>query len=243
MQSLIESPGLVRLVSEIVGAALVAVITYAIARRIMSRGRLGALIDSRARRTISRSIAALALAVMGVLILSARNEVIRQDLLLSTIDFIPKLVVGAMIIIVTFVLSKLVSVVVEQATRARSEAMAARMRGLTAASITTIGLLLAMKQMGMATDVLIMVLGAVLATAVLAFGLGVGLGVLPLSRQIAAGRHVEERCIGQRVELRDIAGRIDSLGMASARVVADDGTVWLVPYGRFLGEPVRTSDD
>ncbi len=239
-----DSPGWVRLVIEVAGALAFTAVAYLVVRRLLKRGRLAELIDRRARRTISRSISALALTVMAVLILSARNEVIRTDLLLSTANFLPKLVVGALIIIVAFVLSKLLGVVVEQSIRSRSPAIASRLRGITVVSIVTIGTLIAMKQMGLATDVLIMVLGAFLATNAVAFGLGIGLGVLPLSRQIAAGRHVEERfTVGQYVELRDIAGRIDSMGMASARVVGDNGEIWEVPYAHFLSAPVGTTED
>ena len=238
------SPELIRLIVEIVGALVVSAVVFWLSKRLLSRGRLGELIEPVARRTIARSLSALALVVMAVLVLSARNEVIRQDLLLSTIAFLPKLVVGALILVITFVLSKLLGVLLEQTTRSRSPALAARVRAVTSASVLTVGVLIAMKQMGLATDVLVMMLGAVLVTVALSLGLGIGLGVLPLARQIAAGRHVEDRfSVGQRVAIRDVQGRIQSMGMASVRLVDDEGRTFEVPYGAFLTGPVGTKDD
>jgi small-conductance mechanosensitive channel len=149
-----------------------------------------------------------------------------------------------MIIIIAFVLSKLGGVIVEQAIRPRSPALAVRARGVVAGAVVVIGLLLAMKQMGLETDVLMIVVAGVVATATLAGGLGIGLGSQPLARQIAAGRHVEDRfTIGQVVRVGDLAGRISSIDMASVTLVDEAGRAWVVPHLSFLDNAVETSPD
>jgi len=233
-----------RLGIEVGSAIAMAVVARLVVSALLKRGRLGDTLDAKSRRTIANSLALLVLVVSLVLILSGRNEVIRQDLLVSTISFMPKLLVGAVVVIVTFVLAKLAGVVVEQAVKQRSELLAMRARGITFASIVVVGVLLAMKQMGLQTDILMIIVAGVILTGSLAAGLGIGLGTLPLSKQIAAGRHVEDRfSIGQQVQLTDVSGRIASMNMASVEIVADDGAHWEVPYMRFIDEAIRWSDD
>ncbi|MDH4118136.1 MAG: mechanosensitive ion channel [Acidimicrobiia bacterium] len=235
---------MMRLGIEVGSAIAMAVVARLVVSALLKRGRLGDTLDAKSRRTIANSLALLVLVVSLVLILSGRNEVIRQDLLVSTISFMPKLLVGAVVVIVTFVLAKLAGVVVEQAVKQRSELLAMRARGITFASIVVVGVLLAMKQMGLQTDILMIIVAGVILTGSLAAGLGIGLGTLPLSKQIAAGRHVEDRfSIGQQVQLTDVSGRIASMNMASVEIVADDGAHWEVPYMRFIDEAIRWSDD
>ncbi|MGF1665296.1 MAG: mechanosensitive ion channel domain-containing protein [Acidimicrobiia bacterium] len=211
---------------------------------LLGKGRVGATLDEGSRKTITKSLTMLVAVVSAVVILSGRSAIIRQDLLLATIAFMPKLVVGVMVFIVSFVLSRLAGVIVEQSMRQRSPVLATRMKGLVAGSIIVIGILLALKQMGMETDVLMLVLGGVIATATIAGGLAIGLGSLPLARNIAAGRHVEDRFrIGQRIDLGEVSGRLSEVHLASVKLIADDGSGYEVPHTLFLDVAVKTSED
>jgi small-conductance mechanosensitive channel len=88
------------------------------------------------------------------------------------------------------------------------------------------------------------VVAGVVATATLAGGLGIGLGSQPLARQIAAGRHVEDRfSIGQRVRVGEVEGRIRSVSLASVSIAGADGTAWEVPHERFLDQAVRVFEE
>jgi hypothetical protein len=234
---------MMRLAIEIGTALGITIVARFVIGSLLGRGRLGEILDGDSRKTIATSISTLVLVVSLVLILSSRNEVIRQDLLVSTIGFMPKLVVGVVVVIAAYVLAKLAGVLVEQGMRSRSEALASRVRGAVSGSIIVIGLLLSVKQMGMETDVLMILVAGVVATATLAGGLSIGLGVVPLARQIAAGRHVEDRFqIGQLVTVGDVTGRIRAVHMASVEIVSDDGTVWEVPHAEFFAAPVSTRD-
>ncbi len=234
---------MLRLAIELGTALAITAAARIVVGAVFGRGRLGQVLDKDARKTIANSIAALVLVVSLVIILSARNEVIRQDLLVSTVAFMPKLVVGVVVVIAAFVLAKLAGVLAEQAMRSRSELLATRLRGAVSGAIMVVGLLLAVKQMGLETDVLMILVAGVVATATLAGGLSIGLGVVPLAKQITAGRHVEDRFqVGQLVEVAGVTGRIRAVHMASVEVVDEGGSRWEIPHISFLDAPVRSDD-
>lgn len=235
---------MLRLAYELGSVLVITLVTRFVVSTLLSRGRIGTTLDQAARKTITRSLTILVGVVSLVVILSGRVEIIRQDLLLATIAFLPKLVVGVMTFIVAYVLSKLAGVLVEQGMRQRSPVLATRMRSFVATSIIVIGVLLALKQMGMETDVLMLVLAGVIGTATLAGGLALGLGSLPLARQIAAGRHVEDRFrVGQFIRVGGVNGRIAAVHMASVTLLADDGTTHEIPHTTFLDGAVTTTQD
>lgn len=235
---------MLRLAYELGAVLVITLATRFVVAAVMSRGKIGTTLDESARKTITRSLTILVGVVALVVILSGRVEIIRQDLLLATIAFLPKLVVGVMTFIVAYVLSKLAGVLVEQSMRQRSAVLAARMRSFVATSIVVIGILLALKQMGMETDVLMLVLAGVIGTATLAGGLALGLGSLPLARQVAAGRHVEDRFrVGQLIRVGDVSGRIAAVHMASVTLLTDDGSTHEVPHTTFLDGAVTTTQD
>ncbi len=232
------------LVIQLAAALAAALLLGLIVKALLGRGRMGTMLDDDAKSTIARSMTILFVVIALVLVLSTRNETIREDLVVGLLRFFPRLVVGAVILVVFFVLSRLASVIITQSLRQRSAALATRVASVVAASVIVIGILLAMKQMGIETDILVLVVSALLAGAALAGGIAVGMGVLPIARQLAAGRHVEDRfSIGQQVSVGAVEGRISGLGMASATVESDNGEVFEVPYTTFLDGAVQTSED
>jgi small-conductance mechanosensitive channel len=235
---------MIRFAYELGSVVVITLVARFVISTLLGKGRVGATLDEASRKTITRSLTMLVAVVSAVVILSGRSAIIREDLLLATIAFMPKLVVGVMVFIVSFVLSKLAGVIVEQGMRRRSPVLATRMKGLVSGSIIVIGILLSLKQMGMETDVLMLVLAGVIATATIAGGLAIGLGSLPLARNIAAGRHVEDRFrIGQRIDLGEVSGRLSEVHLASVRLIADDGSGYEVPHTVFLEAAVKTAED
>lgn len=225
-------------------ALAVVLVAWIAVRWLLGRGRLGQLIDDESRATVSRSLLALFLVIAVVLVLSGRNETIRDDLVLGVLRFLPRLVVGVVILVVTGVMARLVGVLVGQALRSRSPVLATRLSSALTALVYVVGILLALKQMGIETDVVALILAAVLGAGALATGLGIGFGVVPLARQVAAGRHVEDRfTVGQRVRLASIDGRIQSVSLASVQVIDEAGIRWEIPHFQFLEEAVAIVDD
>jgi small-conductance mechanosensitive channel len=229
---------------QLAAAFAVALLLGVVVKHLFGRGRIGAMLDDDAKSTIARSMTILFVVIALVLVLSTRNETIREDLVVGLLRFFPRLVVGAVILVVFFVLSRLTSVIISQSLRQRSATLATRAASVVGASVVVIGILLAMKQMGIETDILLLVVSALLAGSALAGGIAVGMGVLPIARQLAAGRHVEDRfSVGQRVRVGEVHGRIMNLGMASATVEAETGETFEVPFTEFLAGAVETSDD
>jgi small-conductance mechanosensitive channel len=229
---------------QLAAAIAIALLLGFVVKHFLGRGRLGSILDDDAKSTIARSMTILFVVIALVLVLSTRNETIREDLVVGLLRFFPRLVVGAVILVVFFVLSRLASVIISQSLRQRSTALATRVASVVAASVVVIGILLAMKQMGIETDILVLVVSALLAGSALAGGIAVGMGVLPIARQLAAGRHVEDRfTVGQQVRVGDVLGRIRGMGMASATVETDTGETYEVPFTEFLAGAVETSDD
>lgn len=231
------------LIIQLGSALVVAVIATLAVRSLLRRGKMKELLDDDARRTIGRSLGLLFVVIAVVVVLSGRNEVIRNDLVLGVVSFMPRLVVGVTLFIVAFVLSRLAAVVVGEALRNRSTVLASRLKGVVSGAILVVGTLLSLKQMGIETDVVVLILGALLAAGAIAGGLAVGLGSQPLARQIAAGRHVEDRfTTGQLIRIGDIEGRIQRVHLASVSVLTADGTTWEIPHERFVDNAVLILD-
>ena len=229
---------------QLAAAIAVALLLGVVVKHLLGKGRIGDMLDDDAKSTIARSMTILFVVIALVLVLSTRNETIREDLVVGLLRFFPRLVVGAVILVVFFVLSRLASVIISQSLRQRSAALANRVASVVAASVVVIGILLAMKQMGIETDILVLVVSALLAGAALAGGIAVGMGVLPIARQLAAGRHVEDRfAVGQQVRVGEVHGRIRGMGMASATLETDSGETYEVPFTEFLQTAVETSED
>lgn len=226
-----------------IGAAVVVTIAAGwIARTALNRRFTN--MDDGSKKALASSVTLLAAVVAAIAIASSRNETIRTDVVDGVIGFLPSLVVGVIILVLGFVSSRLVGIVVEQAMRSRSAVLASRLRSVVAGSLLSITALIALKQMGIETDVLVLILAAILATGTVAGGLAIGLGSLPLARQVAAGRHVEDRLrVGLQVSVDGRSGTIRSMNLASVSVRDESGSVWEIPNLAFLEHPVEVKED
>ena len=102
-----------------------------------------------------------------------------------------------------------------------------------------VGIIIALQQIGISTDIILLLVGALAFGTALAGGLAIGLGAVPVARQVAAGRHIQNRYEeGQMVRVGMVEGRITDIGMASTRIEAMDGGTVAVPNDQFLEEPV-----
>lgn len=229
------------LLVEIGVAVLVTVVAGWVSRRIVNR-RL-ANMDEASKRALASSVTLLVAVIAAIAIASGRSETIRNDVVDGIIGFLPSLIVGVVILVLGFVSSRLAGIVVEQAMRSRSAVLATRLKSVVSGALLTITALIALKQMGIETDVLVLILAAMLATGTIAGGLAVGLGSLPLARQVAAGRHVEDRLrVGLNVSVDGLSGTIRSINLASVSVRSEDGTVWEIPNLLFLEHAVEVAE-
>jgi small-conductance mechanosensitive channel len=227
-----------------IGSALVVVlIIIIILRWLLGRGRIANLLDDDARRMVLRSLTIL-VALGGVLfVVASNNEEVERQLTQGVISFLPRAIAGSLILVASVVLGRLIGVLVGQALRNRSPLLGSRVGKALTISIIVMGSVISADQFGITTDLMLLIIGSVLAAIALGTGLAFGLGSLPMARQIAAGRHVDDRFeTGDRVEIHGIIGAIESIGLSSSRITNDDGS-WEIPNGLFLEDAVRIHTD
>lgn len=194
------------------------------------------------RRLITRSVTVLLVITAVIVVIANRDDEIHRDLVDGIISFIPRLVVGCGVFVLALILGRLGGVVAATALRDRSAALARRLRTVIVAGAVIIGLLVGLDQMGVRTGTLVLILAILLGGTALGSALALGLGSLPLTGQIAAGKHVEDRFrSGDLISAGELTGSIVSMGLTSVRIVDQDGDAWEIPHTVLLEAPVRVA--
>ena len=223
-----------------IGSTLgVVVVIILILRWLLGRGRAASLLDDDARRMVLRSLTSLVLLGGVLFVVASNNPDVEQQLTQGVISFLPRAIAGSLILVSSIVLGRLIGVLAGQALRNRSPLLGNRVGKALTVAIIVMGGVISADQFGITTDLMLLVIGSVLAAISLGTALAFGLGSLPLARQIAAGRHVDDRfSAGDEVEVEGLVGRIESIGLASSRIKNDAGS-WEVPNEMFLGAAIR----
>lgn len=109
------------------------------------------------------------------------------------------------------------------------------------AGVLAVAALLAASQLGVEISLLVVLAVVILGTAGLVAALALGLGLVPLSRSVAAGRYARETLQeGDLVSVEGIEGTVERIGYASVTLRSEDGLLHHVPNRRLL-EAVVTS--
>jgi small conductance mechanosensitive channel len=155
-------------------------------------------------------------------------------------DLVPVLLVAVIVVILARALGRILGLFVETALRGMSPVIASRGRIGVSSLIFGIGVIIALQQLGISADIILILVAAVAFGTALALALAVGLGAVPLARQVAAGRHVKDAFEpGQMVRVGDVDGRISAIGLASTQIEAMDGGAVEVPNDEFLAGTVQ----
>lgn len=227
------------LVIQIATTAVVVLALIVVVRFILRRGRISRLLDDDSRKMLSRSLTSLIVLGGVIAVLAANNPDIGDQLTQGVISYLPQAIAGSLILVAAIILGRILGVLVSQILREQAPVMAARIGKLLTVVIIIIGSVIAADQFGVTTNLILLIIGSALVAVALAAALAFGLGSQPVARQVAAGRHVDDRFnVGDFVEVGEIRGTIASIGLASTRVV-DDAQSWEVPNERFLDGPVR----
>lgn len=174
-----------------------------------------------------------AVVVVGALVVADPNQA--DQLLQSLIQSVPKVMVAVIVLIIARALGRIVGLFAETALRSVSAVLAGRARLLTSAVITGVGVVIAMQQLGVSADIILILVAALAFGTAVAAALGVGLGSVPLARQVAAGRHVAARYTpGERVRIGDISGTIVEIGLVSSRIEVETGDAVDIPNAEFI---------
>jgi small-conductance mechanosensitive channel len=114
------------------------------------------------------------------------------------------------------------------------------------AFVLAVAVLVAAAQVGIEVSVLILLAAILFGTVGIVAALALGLGLVPLSGNIAAGRYVQGNGIrpGDEISVNGIRGTVEELGLASVTLRSEDGQIHHVPNRMLLEEVVsKTSQD
>jgi small-conductance mechanosensitive channel len=113
-------------------------------------------------------------------------------------------------------------------------------RGIFAA-VFAVAALLAGDQLGIDISLLVLLAAVFLGTVGLVVALSLGVGLAPLSGNIAAGRYVQGNDIqvGDEISVDGVEGTVEQLGYASVTLRSEDGSLHHVP-NRVLLEGIVT---
>jgi hypothetical protein len=109
------------------------------------------------------------------------------------------------------------------------------------AVVLAVAALLATTQLGIDISLLVLLAAVFLGTAGLVAALALGVGLAPLSGNVAAGRYVRENDIGlgDEISVDGVKGVVEELGYASVTLRSEDGSLHHVP-NRLLLEGIVT---
>ncbi|NNL13110.1 MAG: mechanosensitive ion channel [Acidimicrobiia bacterium] len=180
--------------------------------------------------------------VVGILVILDPDQT--DKLLDATVSFVPKALVAVLVIILARSGGKIIGLFVESGLRRVSPVLAKRVSLAISSVLLGIGVIIALDQLGVSTDIILLLVAALAFGAALAGGLAVGLGSLAISRQVAAGRYVQDRFRpGQLLSIDGVEGRLLSVGLSATHLEAEGGSVYEVPNERFLQGPVKVLPD
>ena len=99
------------------------------------------------------------------------------------------------------------------------------------AFVLAIAALLAAAQLGIEISILVLLAAILFGTVGIVAALALGLGLVPLSGNIAAGRYVQGNGIreGDELSVNGIEGTVEELGLASVTLRSADGRVHYIP--------------
>jgi small-conductance mechanosensitive channel len=175
----------------------------------------------------------LAVVVVGILIVIDPDQA--NELQRSVQSSVPKVLIAIIMVIVARALGRIVGLFLEAALRRISTVVAARARLVVSSAILGIGVIISMGVLGIPTGIIQILVAALAFGVALALALTVGLGSVPVARQIAAGRHVQSRYSnGDLIRIGEVEGRVVEVGLATTRIELGGGNQIDVPNHDFL---------
>lgn len=151
------------------------------------------------------------------------------------IDYVPRALSAAIVIIVARVVASFVSVAIERSMGHAPPAV--RMRAATVARAAILGAagLIAAEQAGVNTTILTLAAAALFFALGLSAALMIGFGSRQVSSEIAAGRALKRIVTeGDHIALGEISGRVVKVHQTAFELSGDDGTTVLVPHSQIV---------
>ncbi|MBT8197026.1 MAG: mechanosensitive ion channel [Acidimicrobiia bacterium] len=198
----------------------IAIVIWFVGRMIAGR------LPGQIQELVKQLIPVLVLTVLVVTLLVVIDPDQAQTLMDSSISSIPRIVIAVIIVIIARALGRILGLFVETALRSVSDVMAVRGRLVVASAVLAIGVIIALQQLGISTDIILVLVAAFTFGTALTLAFAIGLGARPIARQIAAGRHVQNTYeAGQRVRFGDLEGTITEIKLATTSITVGDEVV------------------
>jgi hypothetical protein len=246
-------------VPSLVGAALLLVVGWVLARsvelasqrllraagldRAAARLRLGeVLAHAGTEASLSEIIARLLFWLVVLLFLVSAAETIGLVAVTATLDrlvaFIPSLIAAALILVLGVLAARFAGGLVGSAASAAGVDGAARLGLLSQGAVVLLASVVAIEQLGVATQVLVWPLTALVAASAFAAGLAFALGARPIISHILAGHFLKQSL--PRDAFIEVAGRrgvVERIGPTDT-LLRNGEESWSVPNRRLLEEVV-----
>lgn len=152
------------------------------------------------------------------------------------VDYIPRALSAAIVLIIANVTATFVGAAVERSLGHVSPGIRSRVPPIVRASILFAGVLIAANQLGVDTTILTLAAGAVFFGLAASAALITFAGSRQVSAEVAAGRALRRLLRpGDRIDTDDVTGSVVELHGIGVEVETADGRRVVVPYSRLLG--------
>lgn len=199
--------------------------------RLAERAGISQLLeDSGLDRSASNLIALIVYWLVLLIFVLAAAESLGLAGVANALDgfvaYLPNVLAAAFILLLGGLIARLagdaVSAVAAQAGMAAGPALGQVIRYV----LLVFAVILAMEQLGIATDLLTATAAALIAALALALALAFGLGSREIARNIMAGFHAKESFKpGQKLQVKDYTGRLRSIGPVKSLIETEVGIV------------------
>jgi small-conductance mechanosensitive channel len=194
-------------------------------------------------RDAARAVAALGLSicvVIGIILaLAVARPSATDQLPREAVDFIPRLLAAAIIVVVAYVVSSLAQAGVALALAHAPANVQRQALAATRAAIVTLAVLLAVGQLGVDTTVLNLAVAALLFGAAGTLMLLIALGGRDVAVEVASTRAVRRLfSVGDRVQMGSVRGTVAAVHPTAVELMTADGRTILVPASHFVAEIV-----
>lgn len=194
-------------------------------------------------QNVAKPLASLAFSVGIAIGLVVALGIIQPDSLdklkSDAIDFIPKVMTAAIIIIAANVLSSFATAAMSQALARLPLQTQRQANSVVKGAIVTLATLLAVSQLGINTDVVNLGVAAVFFGIAASLTLLVGLGGNGVAREVAATRALKRLISqGDTVEVGDNRGVVVAIHPTAVELSRSSGETLLIPSSRFVRQSI-----
>ncbi|HMS14202.1 MAG: hypothetical protein V9E99_00485 [Microthrixaceae bacterium] len=221
----------------VVGVAIASIAAGLVRRRMMRESSRSELKQVAGAASSLVFWAVVAAAIVGAVSVSSPKtlEPIPGDLL----RYLPNALVAGLFLIGGRVIGVLVATATTQAIGRATGEQPKSLGGLIRGAITALTALLALGQLGIDTDVLLMLTGGVILSVALSLSILAGVGGVGVARQLAAGRTLRPILkVGAVIETPEYAGVIRRLHPSKLEIERADGRRLFVSYDVLLESSV-----